>query len=103
VRFLGRSVEIIPTLVGPGFLKNAIAKPSRITTTLHFANHGRCASARCGRAAHNVEILEMCARVLLALCTERQTSRSLARREIAFAKLRAIRESRARWNQLSGE
>jgi ribulose-5-phosphate 4-epimerase/fuculose-1-phosphate aldolase len=42
------------------------------------------------RAAHNVEILEKCALAyLLALCTERQTSKiPLPIREIAFAKLR---------------
>ena len=93
VRFLGRSVEIIPYAPsGTGFLKNAIVKHIKNHHNAYILqNHGAlCLGHDVERAAHNVEILEKCALAyLLALCTERQTSKiPLPIREIAFAKLR---------------
>ncbi len=94
VRFLGRSVEIIPYAPsGTGFLKSAIVKHVKNHNNAYILqNHGvLCFGHDVERAAHNVEILEKCALAyLLALCTERQVSKiPLPVREIAFAKLRA--------------
>ena len=93
VRFLGRSVEIIPYAPsGTGFLKNAIVKHIKNHNNAYILqNHGAlCFGHDVERAAHNVEILEKCALAyLLALCTERKVSKiPLPIREIAFAKLR---------------
>ena len=93
VRFLGRSVEIIPYAPsGTGFLKNAIVKHIKNHNNAYILqNHGTlCFGHDVERAAHNVEILEKCAiAYLLALCTERKTSKiPLPIREIAFSKLR---------------
>jgi L-ribulose-5-phosphate 4-epimerase len=93
VRFLGRSVEIIPYAPsGTGFLKNAIVKHIKNHNNAYILqNHGAlCFGHDVERAAHNVEILEKCAiTYLLALCTEQKTSKiPLPIREIAFAKLR---------------
>lgn len=93
VRFLGRSVEIIPYAPsGTGFLKNAIVKHIKNHNNAYILqNHGAlCFGHDVERAAHNVEILEKCALAyLLALCTEQKISRiPLPIREIAFAKLR---------------
>jgi L-ribulose-5-phosphate 4-epimerase len=93
VRFLGRSVEIIPYAPsGTGFLKNAIVKHIKNHDNAYILqNHGAlCFGHDVERAAHNVEILEKCAiAYLLALCTEQKTSKiPLPIREIAFAKLR---------------
>jgi L-ribulose-5-phosphate 4-epimerase len=93
VRFLGRSIEIIPYAPsGTGFLKNAIVKHIRNHNNAYILqNHGAlCFGHDVERAAHNVEILEKCAiAYLLALCTEQKKSRiPLPIREIAFAKLR---------------
>lgn len=93
VRFLGRSVEIIPYAPsGTRFLKNAIVKHIQNHNNAYILqNHGAlCFGHDVERAAHNVEILEKCSLAfLLALCTERKTSRiPLPVREIAFAKLR---------------
>lgn len=93
VRFLGRSVEIIPYAPsGTGFLKNTIVKHLRNHHNAYILqNHGvLCFGHDVERAAHNVEILEKCSLAyLLALCTERQVSKiPLPIREIAFAKLR---------------
>jgi L-ribulose-5-phosphate 4-epimerase len=93
VRFLGRSVEIIPYAPsGTGFLKNAIAKHIQNHHNAYIMkNHGAlCLGHDVKRAAHNVEILEKCAiAYLLALCTEQKISKiPLPIREIAFAKLR---------------
>jgi L-ribulose-5-phosphate 4-epimerase len=93
VRFLGRSVEIIPYAPsGTGFLKNAIVKHIQNHNNAYIMqNHGAlCFGHDIERAAHNVEILEKCALAyLLALCTERTVSKvPLPIREIAFAKLR---------------
>lgn len=93
VRFLGRSVEIIPYAPsGTSFLKNAIVKHIRNHHNAYIMkNHGAlCFGHDVERAAHNVEILEKCSLAyLLALCTERTVSKiPLPIREIAFAKLR---------------
>jgi L-ribulose-5-phosphate 4-epimerase len=93
VRFLGRSVEIIPYAPsGTGFLKNAIVKHIKNHNNAYILqNHGAlCFGHDVERAAHNVEILEKCALAyLLALCTEQKVSKiPLPIREIAFAKLR---------------
>ncbi len=94
VRFLGRTVEIIPYAPsGTGFLKNTTAKHVRgHNNAFIMQNHGAlCFGQDVERAAHNVEILEKCSLAyLLALCAERSVSRiPLAIREIAFSKLRA--------------
>ena len=93
VRFLGRSVEIIPYAPsGTGFLKNAIVKHIQNHNNAYIMqNHGvLCFGHDIERAAHNVEILEKCALAyLLALCTERTVSKiPLPIREIAFTRLR---------------
>ena len=94
VRFLGRSVEIIPYAPsGTGFLKNTIVKHIKNYHNAYILqNHGvLCFGHDAERAALNVEILEKCALAyLLALCTERKVSKiPLPIREIAFAKLRS--------------
>jgi ribulose-5-phosphate 4-epimerase/fuculose-1-phosphate aldolase len=93
VRFLGRSVEIIPYAPsGTIQLKNVIAKHVKSHNNAYIMqSHGAlCFGHDIERAAHNVEILEKCSLAyLLALCTERKISKiPLAVREIAFAKLR---------------
>ena len=94
VRYLGRTVEIIPYAPsGTGFLKDTIAKHVRgHNNAFIMQNHGAlCFGQDVERAAHNVEILEKCSLAyLLALCTEHNISKiPLAIREIAFSKLRA--------------
>lgn len=93
VRFLGRSVEIIPYAPsGTGFLKSAIVKHIKNHNNAYILqNHGAlCFGHDVDRAAHNVEILEKCSLAyLLALCTGQKASKiPLPIREIAFAKLR---------------
>jgi ribulose-5-phosphate 4-epimerase/fuculose-1-phosphate aldolase len=93
VRFLGRSVEIIPYAPsGTGFLKNQVAKHVRNHHNAYMMqNHGALVFGDdMERALNNVEILEKCALAyLLALCSERKVSKiPLAVREIAFSKLR---------------
>ena len=64
VRFLGRSVRIIPYAPsGTGFLKRTIAKHIRDHNNAYILqNHGvLCFGHNLERAAHNVEILEKCA------------------------------------------
>lgn len=94
VRFLGRSVQIIPYAPsGTGFLRNVIVEHIRDHNNAYILqNHGvLCFGHDVERAMHNVEILEKCALAyLLALCSERKVSKiPLPIREIAFAKLRA--------------
>ncbi|MBN1890617.1 MAG: class II aldolase/adducin family protein [Thermoflexales bacterium] len=94
VRYLGRSVEIIPYAPsGTGFLKKNVQSKVRNGHNAYILkNHGALVlGADTERAVHNLGLLEKCALAyLLALCTERQVSRiPLAIREIAFAKLRA--------------
>ncbi|MDD5370271.1 MAG: class II aldolase/adducin family protein [Anaerolineaceae bacterium] len=93
VRFLGRSVEIIPYAPsGTGLLKNRVAKHvNNHNNAFILQNHGALVFGHdMERALHNVEILEKCALAyLLAICSERKISKiPLAVREIAFAKLR---------------
>jgi ribulose-5-phosphate 4-epimerase/fuculose-1-phosphate aldolase len=93
VRFLGRSVDIIPYAPsGTGLLKSAVAKHVRNhNNAFMMQNHGALVFGHdMQRAVHNVEILEKCSLAyLLALCSERKVSKiPLAVREIAFSKLR---------------
>jgi len=93
VRFLGRSVEIIPYAPsGTGMLKSTIAKHVKNhNNAFMMQNHGALIFGHdMERAVHNVEILEKCALAyLLAICSERKVSKiPLAVREVAFSKLR---------------
>ena len=93
VRFLGRSVDIIPYAPsGTGMLKNTIAKHVKNhINAFMMQNHGALIFGHdMERAVHNVEILEKCALAyLLAICSERKVSKiPLAVREVAFSKLR---------------
>lgn len=93
VRFLGRSVEIIPYAPsGTKMLKNTVAKHVRNHNNAYMMqNHGALVFGHdMQRAVHNVEILEKCSLAyLLAVCAERQVTKiPLAVREIAFQKLR---------------
>jgi ribulose-5-phosphate 4-epimerase/fuculose-1-phosphate aldolase len=93
VRFLGKSVDIIPYAPsGTGMLKNAIAK--RIGNHYNaymMANHGALVFGHdLERALHNVDVLEKCALAyLLAICSEKKISKiPPIVREVAFSKLR---------------
>ncbi len=93
VRFLGRSVEIIPYAPsGTPFLKNNVKSKIRNGHNAYILqNHGVLVlGTDVERAIFNLELVEKCALAyLLALCTERPVTRiPLAIREIAFAKLR---------------
>jgi L-ribulose-5-phosphate 4-epimerase len=93
VRFLGRSVEIIPYAPsGTGMLSSTVAKHVRSNANAYLMqNHGALVFGRdMQRAIHNVEILEKCSLAyLLALCSQDKVNKiPLAVREIAFAKLR---------------
>ena len=93
VRFLGRSVDIIPYAPsGTGVLKNKIAEyVQNHNNAFMMQNHGGLIFGHdMERAVHNVEILEKCALAyLLAICSEHKVSKiPLAVREVAFAKLR---------------
>lgn len=94
VRFLGRSVEIIPYAPsGTGFLKNKVkGKIKNGSNAYILQNHGVLVlGGDVERAIHNMALLEKCALAyLLALLTEEKVSKiPLPIREIAFAKLRA--------------
>ena len=94
VRFLGRSVDIIPYAPsGTGFLKNAIkAKVKNNNNAFILQNHGVLVfGGTMEQAIHNMALLEKCALTyLLAIMTEKKISKiPLPIREIAFAKLRA--------------
>ncbi len=93
VRYLGRSVEIIPySPSGTDFLKKKIIKNIKNhNNAFIMQNHGAlCFGESMLRAIYNVEILEKCSLAyLLTLCAEREASRIPAPiREIAFGKLR---------------
>jgi len=93
VRWLGRSVDIIPYAPsGTGFLKKNISKMVKNNRNAYILkNHGALSlGPNPERAMHNVFLLEKCALTyILALCTEKKVnSIPLAIREIAFAKLR---------------
>ncbi|HQF62409.1 MAG TPA: class II aldolase/adducin family protein [Anaerolineaceae bacterium] len=93
VRFLGRSVDIIPYAPsGTGMLKNTVARHvSNHNNAYIMANHGALLFGHdLERAMHNVEVLEKCALAyLLAVLSEKKVSKiPLPIRELAFAKLR---------------
>jgi ribulose-5-phosphate 4-epimerase/fuculose-1-phosphate aldolase len=93
VRWLGRSVEIVPYAPsGTSFLKKNIAKMVKNGHNAYIMkNHGALTLGPTPeRAMHNVLLLEKCALTyLLALCTEKKITKiPLPIREIAFAKLR---------------
>jgi L-ribulose-5-phosphate 4-epimerase len=94
VRFLGRSVEIIPYAPsGTALLARGIrSKVKRGNNAFIMQNHGALVfGGDVQRAIHNMALLEKCALTyLLALMTERKVTRiPLPVREIAFAKLKA--------------
>jgi len=93
VRFLGRSVEIVPYAPsGTGLLKKSLAARLRNHCNAYILqNHGAvCLGDSAERAIFNVELLEKVALTyLLALCTEKKVTRiPLPVREIAFNRLR---------------
>ncbi len=93
VRFLGRSVNIIPYAPsGTGSLVKAVARNMADHNNAYImANHGALLLAGdMERAVHNVLVLEKCALAyLLALCTGKKPNRiPVFVREIAFSKLR---------------
>lgn len=93
VRFLGRSINIIPYAPsGTGSLVKMVAKNVGDRNNAYImANHGALLFAgNMERAVHNVMVLEKCALAyLLALCTGKKPSRIPAFvREIAYSKLR---------------
>lgn len=94
VRFLGRSVEVIPYAPsGTGMLVRQVRKNVQNHHNAYILkNHGvLCLGPTPERAFHNVLLLEKAAlSYLLALYTEEKISRiPLPIREIAFAKLRS--------------
>jgi ribulose-5-phosphate 4-epimerase/fuculose-1-phosphate aldolase len=101
VRFLGRSVDIVPYRPsGTGLLRRALARRLRSHANAYIlANHGAvCLGDDLTRAEHNVELLEKCSLAyLLALCSEREVSKiPLVVREVAFRKLRADQKAAER-------
>jgi ribulose-5-phosphate 4-epimerase/fuculose-1-phosphate aldolase len=93
VRFLGRSVEIIPYAPsGTAFLKNNVRRKIKTSSNAFILqNHGVLIfGGNAERAIANMALLEKCALAyLLALCTERKVTKiPLAVREITLAKLR---------------
>jgi L-ribulose-5-phosphate 4-epimerase len=94
VRFLGRSVEVIPYAPsGTGMLAKQVRKNVQNHHNAYILkNHGvLCLGPTPERAFHNVLLLEKAAlSYILALYTEEKISRiPLPIREIAFAKLRS--------------
>ena len=94
VRYLGRSVDIIPYAPsGTGFLKNNVkAKIKNGNNAYILQNHGvLILGGDMERAIHNMALLEKCALTyLLALFTEQKITKiPLPIRELVFAKLRA--------------
>jgi ribulose-5-phosphate 4-epimerase/fuculose-1-phosphate aldolase len=101
IRFLGRSVEIVPYAPsGTGRLRNKIAKAVKNGHNAYILqNHGAvCFGHDLERAMNNVEILEKCAvAYLLALCTERKVTKiPLAVRETVLAMLRKEKKKHAK-------
>jgi L-ribulose-5-phosphate 4-epimerase len=93
VRFLGRSVEIIPYAPsGTGKLATTVADHVKSgDNAFIMANHGALLfGTDMERAVHNVSVLEKCALAfLLTLCTGEEASTiPVAAREVAFARLR---------------
>lgn len=94
VRFLGRSIEIIPYAPsGTGFLKkNVQMKVKNGNNAFILQNHGVLIfGGDAQRAIHNMALLEKCALAyLLAILSDEKVSHiPLFVREIAFSKLRA--------------
>jgi L-ribulose-5-phosphate 4-epimerase len=105
VRYLGRSVDIIPYAPsGTGFLKNAVrSKIKNGYNAYILQNHGVLVFAGdIEQAIHNMALLEKCALTyLLAIMTEKKISKiPLPIREIAFARLRADEKKFAELNDL---
>jgi ribulose-5-phosphate 4-epimerase/fuculose-1-phosphate aldolase len=93
VRFLGRSVEVIPYAPsGTGMLANQVRKSVNNHHNAYILkNHGAlCLGPTPERAYHNVLLLEKAAlSYILALYTDEKIAKiPLVIREIAFAKLR---------------
>jgi L-ribulose-5-phosphate 4-epimerase len=93
VRFLGRSIEIIPYAPsGTTFLKNNVRrKIQNNSNAFILQNHGVLIfGGNAERAVANMALLEKCALVyLLTLCTERKVTKiPLAIRELTLARLR---------------
>jgi ribulose-5-phosphate 4-epimerase/fuculose-1-phosphate aldolase len=94
VRFLGRSVDIIPYAPsGTGMLASQVKRAVRNNHNAYILkNHGAlCLGSTPERAYHNVLLLEKAAlSYILALYTEEKINKiPLPIREIAFAKLRS--------------
>ncbi len=94
VRFLGRSVDIIPYAPsGTSFLKNAVkSKVKNNNNAFILQNHGVLVfGGTMEQAIHNMALLEKCALTyLLAIMTEKKIFKiPFPIREVAFAKLRA--------------
>jgi ribulose-5-phosphate 4-epimerase/fuculose-1-phosphate aldolase len=105
VRWLGRSVDIIPYAPsGTRFLKKNIAKMVKNNHNAYILkNHGAISlGPDPERTMHNVMLLEKCALTyLLALCTDKDIRKiPLAIREIAFAKLRKDQRKYAKNEQI---
>jgi len=101
VRFLGRSVEIIPYAPsGTGLLKKNVLKKIRNgNNAFILQNHGVLVfGGNAELAIHNMALLEKCALdYLLALMTEEKVSKiPLAVREIAFSQLHAAEKELAK-------
>lgn len=97
VRFLGRSVTIIPYAPsGTGLLKNTVARHIRPPNNAFLMqNHGALVfGTDMERAVHNVEILEKCSLAyLIAICSEQNVTKvPAAIREIVLGKLRKDQE-----------
>ncbi len=103
VRFLGRSVNIIPYAPsGTGSLVKNVSRFVKDHNNAYImANHGAILfGGDMERAVHNVAVLEKCALAyLLALCTDKKVSRvPLYVKEIAFSKLRQDQKKYERSN-----
>lgn len=93
VRFLGRSVEIVPYgPSGTGMLRRSVVRRLQSQANAYILkNHGAvCLGSDLERAENNTELLEKCSlSYLLALCTERPVGKiPFIVREVAFHKLR---------------
>jgi ribulose-5-phosphate 4-epimerase/fuculose-1-phosphate aldolase len=93
VRFLGRSVDIIPYAPsGTSLLKNAVkAKVKNNNNAFMLQNHGVLVfGGTMEQAIHNMALLEKCALTyLLAIMTEKKITKiPFPIREVAFGKLR---------------
>lgn len=94
VRYLGRSVDIIPYAPsGTGFLKNAVKSKIKNNNNAYILqNHGAIVfGGSMEQTIHNMALLEKCALTyLLAILTEKKITKiPFPIREIAFNKLRA--------------